>query len=188
MDDLRKAYLELPEWMQQNVKIWNQTNIAFENGSRVIASTCDGQALRGNHFDLVVIDEFAWVDNRAAEDFMMNIFPVFASGETTKFFMVSTPKEGSVFDEMWDHHYPGFARVSMFYQPIDMDEVIEICARELDACIEVDRLPFCAEMVQIAKADVSLCRREIRQPHFASVEKFPQEKQLPMEFLVPDLW
>ena len=55
------AYENLPVWLQQGVVTWNKGNVELENGSKVIAASTSSSAIRGGSFNIVVLDEFAFV-------------------------------------------------------------------------------------------------------------------------------
>lgn len=88
---IKTAYENLPLWIQQGVLEWNKGSIILENGSRIIASSTSSSAARGFSFSLLYLDEFAFVPNTVADDFMSSVFPTIASGETSKIIISSTP-------------------------------------------------------------------------------------------------
>ena len=101
LSDLKKSYMLIPHWMQQGVVEWNKGNIELENGCKIMASSTSSDAIRGNAFNLIFLDEFAFVPPHIAEEFFNSVYPTITSGETTKVIIVSTPKGMNMFHKMW---------------------------------------------------------------------------------------
>ena len=95
------AYENLPMWLQQGVVTWNKGNVELENGSKIIAASTSSSAIRGGAFNLVFLDEFAFVPNNIAEEFFNSVYPVISSGKTTKIIIVSTPNGMNLFYKLW---------------------------------------------------------------------------------------
>ena len=101
LDRLKKAYENLPLWLQQGIVVWNKGSIEVENGSKIIATSTTGSAARGQSFSLVFLDEFAFVPHGLADDFFKSVYPTISSGQETKMIIVSTPKGMNHFYRMW---------------------------------------------------------------------------------------
>ena len=101
MGRLQLAYENLPGWMQQGVVTWNKGNIELENGSKAMAASTSSSAVRGNSFNIIFLDEFAFVPNNQADQFFNSVYPTISSGKTTKVLMVSTPNGLNKFYRMW---------------------------------------------------------------------------------------
>ena len=98
---IQLAYEHLPKWLQQGVVVWNKGNIELENGSKIISSATSGSAIRGGSYNLIFLDEFAFVSNNLAESFFASVYPTISSGETTKVIIVSTPNGLNHFYKLW---------------------------------------------------------------------------------------
>ena len=98
---LQLAYEHLPKWLQQGILIWNKGNIELENGSKILASSTSGSAIRGGSFNIIFLDEFAFVPSNISEEFFSSVYPTFSSGKTTKVFIVSTPNGMNLFYKLW---------------------------------------------------------------------------------------
>jgi hypothetical protein len=98
---LKLAYENLPMWLQQGVEEWNKSTIELENGSKVIASATSSSAVRGGSFNMIFLDEFAYVPHGVAEEFFSSVYPTISSGQSTKVLIVSTPKGLNMFYKMW---------------------------------------------------------------------------------------
>jgi Terminase large subunit, T4likevirus-type, N-terminal/Terminase RNaseH-like domain len=95
------AYENLPMWLQQGVVTWNKGNVELENGSKIVAASTSSSAVRGGSFNLVFLDEFAFVPNNIAEEFFNSVYPVISSGKTSKIIIVSTPNGMNLFYKLW---------------------------------------------------------------------------------------
>ena len=88
---LQTAYENVPKWMQQGVLSWNRGSLELENGSKILAASTSASAVRGMSFNILFLDEFAFVPNHIAESFFASVYPTITSGKSTKVIMVSTP-------------------------------------------------------------------------------------------------
>lgn len=98
---IQLAYEHLPKWIQQGIVEWNKGNIELENGSKILASATSSSAIRGGSFNLVYLDEFAFVENNMQESFFASVYPTISSGETTKVLITSTPNGLNMFYKIW---------------------------------------------------------------------------------------
>lgn len=101
MGRLQLAFEYLPRFLQQGVKEWNKGSIELANGSRAQADSTSGSSVRGRSFNVVFLDEFAFVPSNVAEAFFMSTYPTISSGNTTKVIIVSTPNGLNLFYKMW---------------------------------------------------------------------------------------
>ena len=95
------AYENLPHWLQQGVVTWNKGNVELENGSKVIAASTSSSAIRGGSFNIVFLDEFAFVPGNIANEFFNSVYPVISSGKSSKIIIVSTPNGMNLFYKLW---------------------------------------------------------------------------------------
>ena len=95
------AYENLPMWLQQGIVTWNKGNVELENGSKIIAASTSSSAVRGGAFNIVFLDEFAFVPGNIANEFFNSVYPVISSGKTTKIIIVSTPNGMNLFYKLW---------------------------------------------------------------------------------------
>ena len=98
---LATAYENLPKWMQQGILVWNKGNIELENGSKILAASTSASAVRGMSFNILFLDEFAFVPNHIADSFFASVYPTITSGKSTKVIIVSTPHGMNHFYRMW---------------------------------------------------------------------------------------
>ena len=95
------AYEHLPEWMQQGVVNWNKGSLELENGSKILASSTSASAVRGGSYNLIFLDEFAFVPSNIAEQFFSSVYPTISAGKTSKVVIVSTPHGMNMFYKLW---------------------------------------------------------------------------------------
>ena len=98
---LQTAYENLPRWMQQGIISWNKGSLELENGSKILASSTSASAVRGMSFNILFLDEFAFVPNHVADSFFASVYPTITSGKNTKVIIVSTPHGMNHFYRMW---------------------------------------------------------------------------------------
>ena len=98
---LQLAYENLPMWLQQGVVEWNKGRIELENGSVIIASSTSSSAARSGSFNIVFLDEFAFVPTNIAYEFFTSVYPVITAGTNTKILIVSTPNGMNLFYKIW---------------------------------------------------------------------------------------
>ena len=98
---LQLAYENLPKWMQQGILVYNKGSMELENGSKIIAASTSASAVRGGSYNVIFLDEFAFIPNHIADDFFASVYPTISSGKSTKVLIVSTPKGMNHFYRMW---------------------------------------------------------------------------------------
>ena len=102
MAKLQISYENLPKWLQQGIITWNKGSIELENGSRITASSTSSSAVRGFSYNIVMLDEFAFVPTQMADDFFASVYPTISSGRSTKVIIVSTPNGMNHFYRLWN--------------------------------------------------------------------------------------
>ena len=98
---LQLAYENLPRWMQQGIVSWNKGSLELENGSKIIAASTSASAVRGGSYNIIFLDEFAFIPNHIADQFFASVYPTISSGKSTKVIMVSTPHGMNHFYRYW---------------------------------------------------------------------------------------
>ena len=98
---IQLAYEHLPKWLQQGIVEWNKGNIELENGSKILASATSSSAVRGGSFNLVYLDEFAFVSPNIQQEFFSSVYPTISSGKTSKILITSTPNGLDMFYRIW---------------------------------------------------------------------------------------
>lgn len=90
LDRIRKAYQDLPFFLQQGCEKFGSTLIEFENGSKIYAYATSSDSIRGRSVSLLYVDEVAFIENDF--EFWESTFPAIASAKTSKCILTSTPK------------------------------------------------------------------------------------------------
>jgi len=98
---LQLAYENLPQFLQQGVIEWNKTSFKLENGSRVVCDATSSSAIRGGSYNLLLLDEYAFLPSHIAEEFYSSTYPTISAGLTTKLIIVSTPNGMNHFHKLW---------------------------------------------------------------------------------------
>ena len=98
---LQLAYENLPKWLQQGVINWNKGNIELENKSTIVAAATSSSAIRGGSYNIIFLDEFAFVPVNIAEMFFSSVYPTISSGQKTKMIIVSTPYGMNHYYKLW---------------------------------------------------------------------------------------
>tara|TARA_R110002074_G_scaffold99489_2_gene214877 strand:- start:621 stop:2252 length:1632 start_codon:yes stop_codon:yes gene_type:complete len=98
---LQLAYENLPKWLQQGVINWNKGNIELENKSTIVAAATSSSAIRGGSFNIIFLDEFAFVPTNIAEMFFSSVYPTISAGTKTKMIIVSTPYGMNMYYKIW---------------------------------------------------------------------------------------
>ena len=101
LNRLQFAYEKLPKWMQQGILVYNLGSMELENVSKIIAASTSASAVRGGSYNIIFLDEFAFIPNHIAEQFFASVYPTISSGKNTKVIMVSTPHGMNHFYRYW---------------------------------------------------------------------------------------
>lgn len=118
---IQLAYEWLPKWLQQGIVEWNKGNIELENGSKILASSTSSSAVRGQSYNLVYLDEFAFVPRNVQDAFFASVFPTISSGQTSKLIITSTPNGMNLFYKLWVDSENGnndYARVDVHWSDV----------------------------------------------------------------------
>jgi hypothetical protein len=118
---LQLAYENLPHFLQQGVVEWNKTSFKLENGSRVVCDATSSSAIRGGSYNLLLLDEYAFLPSHIAEEFYSSTYPTISAGLTTKLIIVSTPNGMNHFHKLWvDANRPEGHKLKNKFIPIDV--------------------------------------------------------------------
>ena len=98
---LQLSYENLPKWMQQGINQWNRGSLELENGSKIMAASTSASAVRGMSFNIIFLDEFAFIPNHIADQFFSSVYPTISSGKSTKVIIISTPHGMNMFYKLW---------------------------------------------------------------------------------------
>ena len=66
-----------------------------------MAASTSSSAIRGMSFNVIFLDEFAFVPNHIADQFFASVYPTISSGKSTKVIIISTPHGMNMFYKLW---------------------------------------------------------------------------------------
>lgn len=101
LSKFKESYRQLPKFLQSGVVEWNKGSVELENGCKIFADATSESASRSESIALLILDEFAFVENNKAEEFMKSVYPTISSGKTSKIFVFSTPNGMNHFYKLW---------------------------------------------------------------------------------------
>ena len=70
-------------------------------GPKFQPNSTSSSAVRGGSYNVIFLDEFAFIPNHIADDFFASVYPTISSGQSTKVIIVSTPRGMNHFYRMW---------------------------------------------------------------------------------------
>ena len=88
---LQLSYENLPKWLQQGILQWNRGSLELENGSKIMAASTSASAVRGMSFNVIFLDEFAFIPNHIADQFFSSVYPTISSGKSTNCLLYTSP-------------------------------------------------------------------------------------------------
>lgn len=118
---IKLAFEHIPKWLQQGIVEFNKGNIELENGSKILAASTSSTAIRGDSFNLIYLDEFAFVPNTIQDDFFASVYPTISSGQSSKVLITSTPNGMNMFYKIWTDSEQGrnnYKRVSVHWSDV----------------------------------------------------------------------
>ena len=99
---IQLAYEELPEWLKPGIQenSWNKHECAFNNKSRILATTTAPDSGRGMAISLLYADELAFVKPHIATTFWESIQPTLSTGGSC---IISSTPNGDInlFAQLW---------------------------------------------------------------------------------------
>lgn len=105
LERTKQAIELLPDFLQPGIVEWNKKSIVLENGSSIGAYASSPDAVRGNSFSFIYIDECAFIQNWT--DCFLAIQPVISSGRESKMIMTTTPNGLNHFYDIWQSAVDG---------------------------------------------------------------------------------
>jgi hypothetical protein len=97
---IKDIYKLLPFFLKKGVTNWNETQIAFENNSRIQTENRTKDPSIGFTIDLLYLDEFAHIPDNFIRDYYGAIIPVVSSIENSRIIITSTPNGFNMFWEL----------------------------------------------------------------------------------------
>ena len=100
LDKIKKIYLEIPYFLKPGIYKWNEAEIVFDNGCRVMAEATTINSGISFTFHCVLADEFAHVPPNILDKFYNNLFPTITAGRA-RFIITSTPLDFNLFYRLY---------------------------------------------------------------------------------------
>lgn len=94
---IKDIYKLLPFYLKKGVINWNESTIAFDNGSRIQTENRTADPSVGFSIDLLYLDEFAKVPNNIIEPYFGAVVPTVSSINNSKIIITSTPEGYNLF-------------------------------------------------------------------------------------------
>ncbi len=110
-DRIRYMIENLPPHLTPQMLRYNKTELAFDNGSRILFKAIAKDLGRGYAINMLVIDDAAYVNEGKMTDMWTSLYPCVATG--TKVVIASCPKAtGTFFHRIWTGNN-GFAKMAI---------------------------------------------------------------------------
>lgn len=100
LDKIKKIFFELPYFLKPGIYKWNEAEIAFDNGCRVMAEATTLNTGIGFTINLLLLDEFAHLPENIVEKFYNNIFPTIVAAKA-KLMITSTQNGYNLFYRLY---------------------------------------------------------------------------------------
>ncbi len=68
---------------------------------KILAAATSSSAIRGGSFNIIFLDEFAFIPANISEQFFSSVYPTISSGKSSKVMIVSTPHGMNMFYKIW---------------------------------------------------------------------------------------
>ena len=96
------AYQYLPKWIKPGCTEFNKMTIQFSNMSSIKAFASSSYAARGHSCNVLILDEFAFLQKNLADKLFTSMYPVVSSSKNGKVIIVSTPNgTGNLYYDIW---------------------------------------------------------------------------------------
>lgn len=87
---IRMAYEQLPNYLKPGIKSWRKDGVNFTNGSKITVSSTSSSAARGGSVNVLIIDEFAYIESRTLNDLWRSAIPTISSFKKSQIIVIST--------------------------------------------------------------------------------------------------
>ena len=92
LDKIKKIFFELPYFLKPGIYKWNEAELAFDNGCRVLAEATTLNTGIGFSINLLLLDEFAHLPSNIMDKFYNNIFPTIVASKSQ--LMITSTQNG----------------------------------------------------------------------------------------------
>lgn len=110
-----KAIVEdLPFFLKPGCHSFGTTSYSFDNGCKALYRTATIDSMQGFTLDGMLWDEAAYVKEKNAREFWVNIYPTISSLNDSKIIITSTPNGKNLYFELWQGAINGSNRFKPF--------------------------------------------------------------------------
>lgn len=92
LDKIKNIYLYLPYYLKPGIRKWNEAEIVFDNGCRIMAEATTINSGISFTYHCVLADEFAHIAPNIVDKFYNQIFPTITAGKAR--FIISSTQNG----------------------------------------------------------------------------------------------
>ena len=96
LSKVKQVFLEVPYFLKPGVEKWNENEVVFDNGCRILTETTVAEPAIGFTLHCVLLDEFAHIAPNIQEPFYKNIFPTITAANA-KLMITSTQNGPELF-------------------------------------------------------------------------------------------
>jgi hypothetical protein len=100
IDKIKSIYIQLPFFLKNGIKNWNQRTIIFDNGCRIKSSARSKTPAIGFTIDFLYLDEFAHIPSNIIVPYYTAVYPVVSGIENSKIIITSTPNGMNLFHKL----------------------------------------------------------------------------------------
>ena len=121
------GYEYLPKWLKAAATVVNKGELSFANMSSIRAFASSSDAARGFSMNVVICDEFAFLQKNVADKLFTSMYPTISSSKNGKFIIVSTPNgTDNLYYDIWQQanskevgkNLEGWKAFSMFWYQV----------------------------------------------------------------------
>lgn len=113
LDKTKKIFEAIPFFLKPGVEKWNEGEVVFDNGCRIIAEATTPNSAIGYTVHFVIADEFAHIKETIATEFYGNVFPVVTAARAI-FRITSTQNGYNLFYQLYQNAVLGVNEYAPF--------------------------------------------------------------------------
>jgi hypothetical protein len=87
---IKMAYEQLPNWLKPGIKSWRKDGLNLSNDSKITISSTSSSAARGGSVNVLIIDEFAYIEPNVLKDLWRSAIPTISSFKKSQIVVIST--------------------------------------------------------------------------------------------------
>ena len=160
LEKVKTIYRNMPFWLKPGVVSWNQSSFSLDNDATIM--TKSRIPMSGKYFDLVYIDEAAFIPPNVFNNFYDSIYPIMSKDPSSQLIIQSTPNG---YNRFYKIYQDAINNVNVFYpHRIDWNEV-----PGRDEKWKAEQIAIIGEEVFNSEFDLSFISLDLK-------EKFEKEK------------